>query len=147
MRDRASEFAYRPGRDGASKAMGDLEGRVMEAVWKLGSATVTEVQANLAGATAKLAYNTVKTVLARLHEKGYLRRRKEGRAFRYLPSRSREEFLAEVSRNVFSGLAEDLSGSVAAAFVDGLAPHEVEALEELARVIEERRRKREGGTS
>jgi predicted transcriptional regulator len=46
-------------------------------------ASVTDVQARLHSTGTDLAYTTVMTVLSRLHEKGLLTRRKEGRKFLY----------------------------------------------------------------
>lgn len=53
---------------------------VMGAVWELGETTVAEVQQRLRD---PLAYTTVLTVLRGLELKGFVRHRKEGRAFVY----------------------------------------------------------------
>jgi len=134
---------YRPGAKGLGKLLGQLEARIMERLWKAGSATVREVHEALARKQGEgLAYTTVMTVMSRLTEKGLLQRVREGNAFRYRPAVEREIFVAEVSRDVFSGIARDLRGPVMAAFVDGLDDAEAETLEELARLIEARRRGR-----
>jgi predicted transcriptional regulator len=69
-------------RDGR-RAPGSLEAEVMTALWQ-GSAdrplTPADVQAHLGG---DLAYNTVQTILIRLHEKGLVERRKTGRSHAY----------------------------------------------------------------
>ena len=92
-----------------------------------------------------LAYTTIMTVMSRLAEKGYLRRSQEGNAFRYWPTSSRQEFLTLASLEVFSGLAEDLSGPVLSAFVDRLGKAESDRLQELGRIIEQKRRKKSTG--
>ena len=46
---------------------------------------------------------------------------------------------------VFSGLTEDLSGPVMSAFVDKLGANESRRLEELAKLIESKRKKRKRG--
>ncbi len=137
---KASEWAYRPGRRGVSKHFGQLEGQVMELVWRKGSATVREVHRALNHRQKDLAYTTVMTVMSRLNEKGFLGREPEGNAFRYHPTASREEFLAKASLKVFSGLTEDLSGPVMSAFVDKLGADESRRLEELAKLIEAKRK-------
>ncbi len=143
MKKKTTKLTYRPSNRGASKVLGDLEGRVMESLWDLGSGTVTEVHAGLGEGGKDLAYNTVNTILTRLYEKGYLERNREGKAFRYAPVLERSEFVAEFSQEVFSGLAEDLSGPVVSAFVDRLSPKEAEALEKLAEhLVARRARKR-----
>lgn len=55
---------------------------VMAVVWKLGSATVAEVKAGL---TDDLAYPTVLTMLRTLEQKGHVRHKLDGKAFRYFP--------------------------------------------------------------
>ncbi len=55
---------------------------VMSIVWRLGSATVNEVQEALGD---RLAYTSVMTILKTLESKGHLRHEVEGRAFRYYP--------------------------------------------------------------
>ena len=52
-----------------------------------GGASVHDVQAALARQSEELAYTTVMTVLARLHEKGLVVRTKEGRRFLYRAGR------------------------------------------------------------
>lgn len=54
----------------------------MAVVWRLGSATVAEVLAEL---RSDLAYTTVLTVLRSLEAKGAVRHEQEGRAYRYYP--------------------------------------------------------------
>lgn len=55
---------------------------VMSILWKLGSATVTEVRKLL---TDELAYTTVLSALQTLEEKGHVGHEQEGRAYRYHP--------------------------------------------------------------
>lgn len=55
---------------------------VMAALWRRGSATVTEV---LDGLGEDLAYTTVLTVLRGLESKGAVRHQQEGKAYRYYP--------------------------------------------------------------
>jgi len=68
----------------------DAELRLMEVLWKKGSATVGDVVESLP-ADPPLAYSTVLTTLRILEAKGYLRHTKEGRAFVYEPIVVQEE--------------------------------------------------------
>jgi len=140
MAKRLPSLTYRPRGRGVSKVLGDLESRTMERLWKVGSATVRDVHESLTSRRKELAYTTVMTVMSRLAEKGFLERTAEGNAYRYRPTVGRAHFVADASREVFAGLAQDLQGSVMSAFVDRLGESESETLEELARLIEERRR-------
>ncbi len=54
----------------------------MEILWKRGSATAVEIREALAPRHA-LKDSTVRTVLRRLHEKGYVSYKLEGKAFVY----------------------------------------------------------------
>ncbi len=65
----------------------------MRVVWEKKSATVREVWQELRAQGKRLAYTTVMTVMVRLHEKGILRRVKEGKGYRYFPNQPRETLL------------------------------------------------------
>jgi predicted transcriptional regulator len=70
--------------------MGALQKAVMEIVWELGEATVNQVRAKL-GRRKRLAYTTVLSVMQKLDKSGWLTHREEGRAYVYVPTRSRDE--------------------------------------------------------
>jgi predicted transcriptional regulator len=69
----------------------EAELRLMDVIWRKGSATVAEV-ADALPKQLGLAYNTVLTTLRILEDKGFVRhnKSKEGRAFIYRPVVSRE---------------------------------------------------------
>ena len=83
----------------------------MEAIWTQKVASVKEVADRLEGEHGT-AYNTVQTILNILVDKGYLQRRKEGRAFLYeaLVTRSaaRSEALRHLTRQFFGGSRREL---------------------------------------
>lgn len=65
------------------RAPGTLESEVMGVLWaRAQPLTATDVQQALGG---DLAYNTVQTILIRLHEKNLLRRDRVGRGHVYWP--------------------------------------------------------------
>ena len=80
---------------------------VMSVLWRLGSATVTEVRDAL---EEESAYTTVLSALQTLEEKGYLRHEPEGRAYRYFPlvaaDRAGRSALARIKDAIFQGSAE-----------------------------------------
>jgi len=80
---------------------------VMSVLWKLGSATVTEVRDAL---DEPLAYTTVLSALQTLAEKGYVKHRPEGRAYRYFPAveaeRAGDSALARIRDAIFQGSTE-----------------------------------------
>jgi len=69
------------------RGAGQLESAVLAVLWDAGEPlSPGEVRDRLAsGEGGDLAYSTVVTILSRLHEKGALRRTRDGRAFRYTP--------------------------------------------------------------
>lgn len=69
-----------------------LENAVMDLLWDEGGwLTPTEVRSNLG---RRVAPTTVGTVLARLHAKGRVERRKQGKAYQYRAVVTREEHVA-----------------------------------------------------
>ncbi len=70
--------------------LGELQRAVIEVVWELGEASVHQVRKQLA-LKKKLAYTTVLTAMQKLEKAGWLRHRKEGKTYVYIPTRSREE--------------------------------------------------------
>jgi predicted transcriptional regulator len=78
----------------ASPTLTGAEHRVMDALWRLGSATVADAAVGI-GKPA-LAYTTVLTVLRTLERKGYVRHRAEGRAYVYAPAVDRDAVRRDV---------------------------------------------------
>ena len=80
---------------------------VMSVLWRLGSATVSEVREAL---EEDLAYTSVLSALQTLEEKGYVRHESEGRAYRYFPivgaERAGGSALARIREAIFHGSAE-----------------------------------------
>jgi len=66
-----------------------LELLCLKALWSLQEGNVNDVRRVVAD-TKDLAYTTVMTLLERLARKGVVTRRKEGRAYVYIPQTSRE---------------------------------------------------------
>jgi predicted transcriptional regulator len=78
----------------------------MEIVWKKGEATVGEVVEAL-GPDTPLAYSTVLTTLRILENKGYLRHRKDGRAFVYKPAVRRDKAQDSAIKHLLKRFFED----------------------------------------
>ena len=75
--------------------LGDLERAIMEVLWDSDEAlTVREVSARLT--ERNLAHTTVMTVLDRLAKKGFAKRQRDGRAWRYCPAATRETYVTEL---------------------------------------------------
>jgi predicted transcriptional regulator len=75
--------------------LGELERAIMETLWQSRDPmTVRQVGGCLTD--RDLAHTTVMTVLDRLAKKGFVRRQRAGRAWRYRPAESREAYVAEL---------------------------------------------------
>jgi predicted transcriptional regulator len=83
---------------GGMHGFGDLEAVIMHRVWDHGGpVTVRELFDELQQERV-IAYTTVMTTMDNLHRKGWLARVKEGKAYRYTPTASREEYSARLMR-------------------------------------------------
>jgi predicted transcriptional regulator len=124
----------------ASQALGKLERRVLDEAWRRDSLTVRDVYVAF---DESIAYTTLMTTLDRLYKKKLLERRKDGRAFIYSPALSRLEFEHGIRADVVDGLvghgAEGIE-PVLACIVDAVSDHDRELLDELERLIKEKRR-------
>lgn len=124
---------------GLTRVLGELEARIMEAVWDMGAPTGREIMTALGSGSH---YKTVLTVANRLVEKGLLIR--EGvadRAFRYRATESREAFLERVSAAVATGLVADFGRHALAQLVRAADEVDPEYLAELERLVREQRNK------
>ena len=113
----------------------ELERRVLDTLWRGGQWSVREVHEQIGDG---LAYTTIATVLDRLHAKGRVQRVKQGLAWRYHATRTREEALAAEVGRVLQR-AEGASDPLLVAFLDEVEQVDPEALERLEALIRARR--------
>jgi len=128
---------------GLGKVLGDLEARVMRAMWDLGRPVPARVVHERVTDDHDVALLTVITVLNKLVDKGLLTRAKRDDLLHFQPRMSEETFMAIVSRRVVEGVLSFDQDAMAASFVDVLAERDPEKLAELARVIRRKLRDQE----
>lgn len=88
------------------KQFGQLEAAVMERLWDWDlPASVRMVLEDLER-ERDIAYTTVMTVLDNLHSKGFVRREKDGRAYRYIATMTREQHTAGLLEEVLSASSD-----------------------------------------
>jgi predicted transcriptional regulator len=126
--------------DGLAKVLGDLEARVMRAVWDLGRPSPARAVHARVTRHHKVELLTVITVLNKLVAKGLLRRAKRGDLLHYEARLDEDEFLAQASRRVVEGVLSLGPDAVAASLVDVLAERDPERLAELGRLVRRRLR-------
>ena len=127
---------------GLAAEFGSLELRVLEVLWQIGAdASVRDVHAKFPNA----AYTTVMTTMDRLHRKGVLDREKFGRAFVYRPRFTREALETAAAERALGALLHGQSaGPVLSYLVEAVSREDARLLDELERLIQEKRREREG---
>jgi predicted transcriptional regulator len=76
------------------RRFGELEAVIMERLWVLGRPVLVREMVDELRAERALAYTTVMTVMDNLYRKGWLRRERDGRAWRYEPTGSRSGYTA-----------------------------------------------------
>lgn len=124
--------------EGLAKVLGDLEARVMRAVWALDRPSPARTVHERVTREHSVAIQTVITVLNKLVEKGLLRREKREDLLHYEATLGEEAFRAQASRQVVEGILSFGPDAVTASFVDVLAERDPSQLAELARLIERR---------
>lgn len=116
-----------PVKSKSMRALTPLELKIMQVLWELGPSTVAEVRSGL---QADLAYTTVQTMLNVLLRKGKATRIREGRAYRYRASVSRERATGSALRDMVQRM---FGGSTEALMMAMVDTRQVSA-EELARI-------------
>jgi predicted transcriptional regulator len=130
---------FRVATDPLQTALGHLERDVMEVVWLRGDQSVRVVQSQL---SRRIAYTTVMTTLDRLFKKGFVSRRREGRAYVYTAAHSRTEVTATLTNGVLRDLLATESSSarpLLSNLVDAVTDSDAALLDELERLVRDKR--------
>jgi predicted transcriptional regulator len=132
---------FRPEKKGLRATLFDLEADIMEVVWSQGWAqfTVADVQRQLER-RREIAYTTVMTTVGRLHDKGLLRRERDGRRYVYQPSMSRDEFTESMARELLSSLSGLGHEQALSLLVDQVADSDADEIRKLEALIAKRKR-------
>ncbi len=126
---------------GLASLFGALEVRVLESLWaREGEATVRDLLEDFPHA----AYTTVMTTMERLHRKGVLERRKDGRAFLYRPVESREALESRLLARTIEPLLDGRNAQpILSCFVEQVSRHDERLLDELERLVRANRREQQ----
>ncbi|MDI3404161.1 BlaI/MecI/CopY family transcriptional regulator [Streptomyces cavernicola] len=118
------------------RQLGELEAEIMNRLWAWGRpATARDVLTDI-NKNRPVAYSTVKTVAEILHRKGMLRREKEGRAWVYEPTCTRQQYTAGLMQEAL-GSNPDPAGALLS-FVEQMSPEEADALRAALRAAKRR---------
>ncbi|HTW79694.1 MAG TPA: BlaI/MecI/CopY family transcriptional regulator [Terracidiphilus sp.] len=111
--------------------LGELESNILSIVWHEGSATAEQVREAL---DRPLTDSTVRTMLRRLEEKGYISHSIENRAFVYRPAESRQRVAGRAVKRIVDWLCEGSVETLLVGMVDSKVLDQAE-LERLAKRI------------
>ncbi|OEV11029.1 putative transcriptional regulator [Streptomyces sp. Amel2xB2] len=106
----------------------------MTRVWRWNRpVTVREVLEDLRD-DRSIAYTTVMTVMDNLHQKGWLRRRQEGRAYRYEPVSTRAAYSAALMNEAWA--SSDNAAAALVEFFGRMTPEQLDAVRDALRVVQ-----------
>ena len=117
-------WGFKSSREFLENSLGTLERDVMSLAWDHAEISVREACERLG---AGVAYTTVMTTMDRLFKKGLLDRRKVGRAFVYRARATRQQ----------------LENAVLSSLVDAVSERDRALLDELERLVREKRKELE----
>ncbi|WP_095853287.1 BlaI/MecI/CopY family transcriptional regulator [Streptomyces sp. Ag82_O1-15] len=116
------------------RPLGELEDAVMTRVWKWNRpVTVREVLEDLQQERS-IAYTTVMTVLDNLHQKGWVRREAEGRAYRYEAVSTRAAYSAALMNDAWS--QSDNPAAALVAFFGMMSEEQRRALRDAVHIVQ-----------
>ncbi|MFD9000982.1 BlaI/MecI/CopY family transcriptional regulator [Streptomyces sp. NPDC059582] len=116
------------------RPLGELEDAVMTRVWKWNRpVTVREVLEDLQQERS-IAYTTVMTVLDNLHQKGWVRREAEGRAYRYEAVSTRPAYAAALMNEAWG--QSDNPAAALVAFFGMMSDEQRQALRDAVRIVQ-----------
>ncbi|MGW4726862.1 BlaI/MecI/CopY family transcriptional regulator [Streptomyces sp. NPDC004291] len=116
------------------RPLGELEDAVMTRVWQWNRpVTVREVLEDLQQERS-IAYTTVMTVMDNLHQKGWVRREVEGRAYRYTAVSTRAAYAAALMNEAWS--RSDNPAAALVAFFGMMSPDQRDALDDAVRIVQ-----------
>jgi predicted transcriptional regulator len=131
---------FRSPQEAIASSLGTLERDTLNEVWR--SSEEVSVKHITEAFGDKFAYTTVMTTLDRLYKKGFLNRRKFGRAFLYSPRLSAEELersMTETAVEMLFDAGTSKIEPVLACIVDAVSERDLELLDELERLVKEKR--------
>jgi predicted transcriptional regulator len=115
--------------------LGELERDILSIVWRLGAVTAEQVREAL---DRPLKDSTVRTVLRRLEEKGYLAHTVENRTFLYRPAESRQRVAGRAVKRIADWFCEGSLEELLVGMVDSKVLDRAELQRLAARIAEAR---------
>lgn len=130
---------FKAPREAVLTSLGSLERKTLEEVWRRDEVFVRDVVDALGDV---FAYTTVMTTLDRLYKKGYLERKKVGRAYSYSAKFSRDDMQMGLAGDFIAGLIDRATNGaepVLACIVDAVSDTDRELLDDLERLVNQKK--------
>src|SRR6266571_3858819 len=122
------------------RRFGELEAVIMDRLLEWGRLVLVREVVDDLHAERPLAYTTVMTVMENLYRKGWLRRHRDGRAWRYEPTGSRSGYTAALMTDALATSADRRTALTH--FVLQMSPHDAALLQQ---ALDQARRPSEAG--
>lgn len=110
------------------RRFGELEAVIMDRLWEQGRPMLVREIVEDLRSSRPLAYTTVMTVMENLYRKGWLRRERDGRAWRYEPTGSPSGYTAALMNDALA--TSNDRRTALAHFVLQMSPHDAALLRE-----------------
>jgi predicted transcriptional regulator len=98
--------------------LGELERAILELIWEHGVQSADQVRERLVQRDRPLKESTIRTVLRRLEEKGYLAHATQNRTFLYRPAASRQAVAGRAAQRIVDWFCEGSVETLLAGMVD-----------------------------
>ena len=121
------------------------QGEIMEIVWDRGEVSASEVR-RILSRTRAVARNTVRTLMERMEEKGWITHREDGRTFLYSAVQPRHATIGQKVQQVVETVCGGSAEALVTALLDyrGLSSGELDRIRRL--LAQARATKKEKGT-
>jgi len=110
------------------RRFGELEAVIMDRLWEWGRPVLVREVVDALHDDRAPAYTTVMTVMENLYRKGWLRRERDGRAWRYEPTASRSSYTAALMSDALDTSPD--RRTALAHFALQMSPHDAALLRE-----------------
>lgn len=117
--------------------LGELERDILSIVWRLGTVTAEQAREEL---DRPLKDSTIRTVLRRLEEKGYLVHSVEDRTFIYRPAESRQRVAGRAAKRIVDWFCEGSVEELLVGMVDSKVLDRAELQRLATRIFEAQKR-------
>lgn len=122
------------GKKGLEKSLGELEGSIMEVLWRSNDPLSAREVTDLIQTKKEISFNAVSTVLKRLEAKEMLVKKAQGKRYSFAPTMSKKEYSQSIISSGILSLLKDKNLLSAAGLsgtkTEGIDPKAMKALED-----------------